>query len=615
MERQPAIIAAFIVMLSATAAAEGPGATRPATAPAKTTLEQFVKTRSAAILDSIVQDEDFVPATKQAYELFAQVTLLGSEKNLDAFREAAFTYRLTSQLAQAPKTKRLETLKFLRANDTLAHTLVFLLQRRDRPANVYALFDRLREARGPLLDKYAMLTAAICVVHDVPLTRDINENATTAPDPLDLFDYYVKNEGSMLFGIRAVPAELLCYVVDSTASIEDMKWALAHYPKDENVGHHFFDIKYDYDHFRKNTPKKVTQAGYTLPHILQFGGVCVDQAFFASSIGKAIGVPTATASGSSAEVGHEWVGFLQAANGKAWWNFDVGRYEEYRGIHGTVLDPQSRGGVPDSYVSLLAELIGTKPVDRQNCVALTDAAMVCVSLETKDADLLAQWQLEVTNARPTPRKADLEGELTLLESALNLNAGYPRAWLAVGGLAQDGKLTLAQKKRWSDVLLKTCGAKYPDFALDVLTPMIKTVDDVAEQNALWNAAFNLFQKRAYLAAEFRLNQARLWLAKNDTEKAGKCYMDVIERYANAGPFVLDALAGAEKLLEGKQDKILLLYDQTWARIQRPKDMAGPFMKQSNWFQVGHAYGNKLSLAGDTRHADAVMAQLNNAVGN
>ena len=165
------------------------------------------------------------------------------------------------------------------------------------------------------------------------------------------------------------------------------------------------------------------------------------------------------------------------------------------------------------------------------------------------------------------------------------------------------------------MLLKTCGAKYPDFALDVLTPMIKTVDDVAEQNALWNAAFNLFQKRADLAAEIRMNQARMWQAKKETEKAGKCYMDVIERYANAGPFVLDALEGAEKLLEGKQDKILLLYDQTWARIQRPKDMAGPFMKQSNWYQVGHEYGNKLSLAGETRRADAVLAQLNNAVGN
>ena len=58
--------------------------------------------------------------------------------------------------------------------------------------------------------------------------------------------------------------------------------------------------------------KKVTAAGWSLPNILQHGGVCADQAYFAVTVGKSIGVPTAYTIGLGGEVGHAWVGFLQA---------------------------------------------------------------------------------------------------------------------------------------------------------------------------------------------------------------------------------------------------------------------------------------------------------------
>jgi hypothetical protein len=199
--------------------------------------------------------------------------------------------------------------------------------------------------------------------------------------------------------------------------------------------------------------------------------------------------------------------------------------------------------------------------------------------------------------------------LELLEAALNQNRAYPRAWFAVRELAKEGKLTLAEKKRWSDVLLRLCGAKYPDFAMAVLTPMIQTMDDTSEQNALWNAAFKMFEKRADLAAEIRMGQARMWEAKGETAKAGQCYMDVIERYANAGPFVIGALAGAEKLLAEKPEKVVILYEQTWARIKKPQEVAGEFMQQSNWYRVGTMLAGKLREAGEMKKAEGVTAQL------
>src|SRR5262249_20341397 len=141
------------------------------------------------------------------------------------------------------------------------------------------------------------------------------------------------------------------------------------------VGGRFFDIRYDFNHLRRGTPKQVTLEGFTLQNIAKFGGVCADQAYFAMSVGKAIGVPTALAVGEGGRSAHAWVGFLQAQNGRGSWNFDIGRYEAYQGVRGDVVDAQTRREIPDSYVSLLAESIGTRPVDREASVALTDAAL------------------------------------------------------------------------------------------------------------------------------------------------------------------------------------------------------------------------------------------------
>ena len=59
-------------------------------------------------------------------------------------------------------------------------------------------------------------------------------------------------------------------------------------------------------------------------------------------------------------------------------------------------------------------------------------------------------------------------------------------------------------------------------------------------------------------------------------------------YVNAGPFSsFDALVGrgaGQAATPGTPDKVLLLYEQTWTKCQRPQNMAGEFMQESNWFR-------------------------------
>lgn len=590
-----------------------PATGNQATAP-KVPLAAYVKATVDRTLADAQSNGDLDSAVARLATLFDQTLAWSKDSDLEPIGQADFAVRLVRDVAELPSDEQTDWLKYSKANPDLAATLVFLIKPEQKPAKVFALLKKLRDARGPLLEKYANLTAAICVVHSEPLKRGINENSATAADPLEIFDFYVKNEPRMYFGIRGVPAELLVWVVDTTASIDEMNWALSKYAGDRTVGARFFDVKYDYDNFEKGTPKKVTELGYNLPNILRYGGVCADQAYFAMEVGKSIGVPSALDVGTAADASHAWVGFLQAQGRTGRWNFDTGRYSEYRGVRGEVMDPQTRRDIPDSYVSVLAEMIGTRAVDRQAGAALVDAAQRLIDLE-KDGKALEPapfpQETSIANLRPAPRRAATADALAVTELALGQSAGYPPAWFVIRDLAQADKLSIQDKQRWAQVLQRLGAAKYPDFTLAILAPMIKTVADPKEQNAMWNAAFTLFQTRFDLAASIRMEQAALWQKQGDTSKAGTCYMDVIQRYADAGPFVIEALKHAQALLKdsGQEAKIPMLYQACWAKTVPPPPDYSQILSESNWYRVGTLYAERLRDAGQTAAADAVLAKL------
>jgi hypothetical protein len=106
---------------------------------------------------------------------------------------------------------------------------------------------------------------------------------------------------------------------------------------------------------------------YTLDAIFQEGGICVDQAYFASEAGKARGVPTLLFSGSGQNSRHAWFGFLDA-EGK--WRLDAGRYADHRLVTGTAIDPQSWLVISDHDLQFLAERFRALPSFMQSSVHL-----------------------------------------------------------------------------------------------------------------------------------------------------------------------------------------------------------------------------------------------------
>ena len=604
----------IIVVLLAIAGAIGASSAQMRKPAASKPEDQFataIRARIQNTLDQLSIDGEFSAAEKSLTDTFDQVIAYAQPSEKQLFYDAAFALRLVRQSGASDKAARLDQFKCLRENDDLARTLVFAMKpETEKPADVLAVLDRLRAKHAAILNKYADLAAAICIVHDRPLERQINENRVAGPDPVALFEYFVSNEKRMYFGVQNVPAEVLIYVVDAAASINELNWALQRYAGNKNVGGLFFDIKYDWDNFQDDKPKKVTLAGYNLPNILKLGGVCADQAYFATTVGKAIGVPTATASGASSEVSHAWVGFIQSDGRRSWWNFDTGRYEAYQGVRGMVEDPQIRKLIPDSYVSLVADFVMCKEIDRRAAAAMSDAAARLLELQQTKARFAPPPPEGIERqALRTPTTADA---LALLETGLSGSPGYAGGWMIIQKLAADGQLTLDDKKKWEGILFRLCGQRYPDFYLAVLAPMIRTVDDLKEQNAFWNAAFQRFSSRPDLAASVRMEQADMFMREKNPGKAMECYQDVINRFSNAGPFVLEALVKAETLLQraGNDRAVVGLYEHAWSLIHKPKnDMGSAFASQSNWYRVGSMYAKRLEQAGMGGEAGKVRTAI------
>lgn len=564
-----------------------------------------------AIHHRLAEGEAMEKIETDARATFDALVAYGRPADSARLARAYWLGELAGHLQQLAPEPRRSLAAYLAEHEALAKALVFTIAPRDHPAKAYRVLDTLRQTQPDRLPRYANLAAALCVVHDQPLVRRVNENRVTAPEPTALFKYFIRHESRMRFDLKRMPPVMLTWVVDATAGIEEMQWALKHYAGDRAVGRRFFDVEYDYEHLRTGRQKRVTVEGLTLPNIRKYGGVCADQAYFAASVGKAIGVPTAVASGRGGDVAHAWVGYLAAGRGGARWDFDAGRYPAFQGLRGMVRNPQTRRRVPDSYVSLLAESIGVSAADRRAAIAYTAAAKRLARADEADAPF-----------RPDPIAGDAEPnlpeggvetgvdrQLRLLSRALQRNAGYDRAWFAIGDLIAQGEPSLEQVRDWAEKTQRFTGRKYPDFALAMLQPMIQRVADPAEQQKLWDGAFRLFARRSDLAAEIRMAQGKLWEEQGEPRRAGRLYQDVINRYLDAGPFAIRALRRAEAMLEesGLQDRIPRLYASAWERVKRPD--ANAFIRQSNWYRIGKLYADRLEDAGQNNRANAIRQSL------
>ena len=330
---------------------------------------------------------------------------------------------------------------WLMGNPGFSQEFFTLLAPQDYLPAVFQILNSLHHDDPARFARYASLALAIAVVYDVappPWWPHAQVSAAALPrklpPPKDAFAWWIKEDaaGRTFHRLARLPADELKFVVDAAAPFDQLTWSqqIADYPLAQ-LDRAYTMIRYRQDRIANNNPVWPGPT-YALHFILRDGGICVDQAYFATETGKARGVPTLLFYGAGNDGRHAWFGYLDGAQK---WQLDAGRYAEQRFVTGHALDPQTWREISDHELQFLAERFRTLPTFRQSqthvafandylaagaAEAAAVAARKAVTMERRN---VTAWETlvkaEIAAGR-TPRQR----ENTLREAAIALQI-YP----------------------------------------------------------------------------------------------------------------------------------------------------------------------------------------------
>lgn len=332
---------------------------------------------------------------------------------------------------------------------------------------VLSILQELQAKDARVFESYLQLALAVALVYDVAPPPDW-PHPQVAPDalrrrlptPSDAFDFFTRADrsGSLLHRLIGLRASELKFMVDLAAAPAELSWA------QKSLAQTLGDLAATYDliqyrHDRIQLNQYVWPGDdYRLPTILAQGGICVDQAYFASQAGKARGVPTLIFRGAGRDGRHAWFGFLGPGRR---WNFEAGRYDEQRFVIGIAHDPQTWQELSDHELSFLSEGFRESVLFRR---ARIYAVFAEVYRQRGDSDRALATARKGVNSEPryrlgwealieAQRSAEMEPkkiEATLREAAIalsrypDLSAVYAKRLAA--SLRERGEISAAEQE-------------------------------------------------------------------------------------------------------------------------------------------------------------------------
>lgn len=253
---------------------------------------------------------------------------------------------------------------------------------------VFEILESIYHTEPTLFKSYPDLALAIALVYDVPPPPNWPHGQVpptvlprTLAAPLAAFRWWVKQDqlGQTYHALKRLPADELKFVVDAAAPVTELEWAqrtvavsLSDLPRTYTM------IRYRMDRVTKNQPVWPDRS-YKLVDIAAAGGICADQAYFATEAAKARGVPSLLFLGAGNDSRHAWFGYL---DGEQHWQLDAGRYAEQRFVTGVAYDPQTWALISDHELQFLAEHFRALPSYRQSRIHEEFAMLM---LSTHDA--------------------------------------------------------------------------------------------------------------------------------------------------------------------------------------------------------------------------------------
>lgn len=205
--------------------------------------------------------------------------------------------------------------------------------------------------------EYFKLSLAIAVVWDVErprihgqIGRNILEHKNLATD---VYSYFKKLYGKRKSAIRfkELSVKDLVFVVNTPVPISELEWALKEVKgKAKRWGSHYSGITYDTPRLAANQMTWPQYNGaYSMENIEEYGGICVDQAYFTIMSARAHGIPAMYFTGQGRDGGHAWAGIFLDEND---WDTEIGKYEQSNYAVGYAQDPQTDQAISNHELEL-----------------------------------------------------------------------------------------------------------------------------------------------------------------------------------------------------------------------------------------------------------------------
>ena len=497
------------------------------------------------------------------------------------------------------------------------------------PRKALEAFRQLQANEPQKVLAYPNLAAAFSTAGALRFYKPQPEPATL----LESFLYYADPKRKFRYNLKKMPYELSRYLADTRLSIGERKWAAKRYLRTRNLGQAYFHVQYDYAFFEKNKPKKISKVPYTLQNLAKVGGVCIDQAYYASEVCKAVGIPSAIVTGTGASgVGHAWFTYFQMnpAGTSASWHGGAGRYASQLYFTGSVRDPATGRGIQDAELVLVgsaALLPRRRREEAEAANAIARLAAEACSDGNTPADLTPLKQLagdyeKRFAARPDAPK--LEGKWiqaknqidqalveSLIDLAIRRNLAYTPAWQSIIALRKADRLSVESLDRFFGILITKTAKEYPEHSCEMILQIVPTLPEEAKREKAYKRALAVYGRRPDLKGKILLALAEESRTAGQNKKAVRIYQAAAVECIQVPSIVIPAAARAEELLvaENRRSAALRMYNMLFRKTSKRTSASEEVRRGTSHYKLGTRLAELLRAAGKAEAAKRITASL------
>ena len=396
----------------------------------------------------------------------------------------------------------------------------------DDIASAMRVLDDLRLARAKAVERLPQLAIAVAVVHDSPdalisaryacIHGMAESQFPKPPGPLEVFDWFAdeRRAAAFVFKPNQMSWSMMVHLVDLDVAPDERQWALTTQATRRSDIASLYPLV-EYDNAKLTGISRLGSLPYSLANLVAKGGICGDQAHFASRVAKSFGVPAMKVSGEGryGGMGHAWCGFLTAAKGRPVLEF-TGRYQYDYYYTGDIFDPQTRTMTLDRYVALGYDGVSLSFAKAQEAAALARAAKATFA-------------------------TDPATSLALAKETVKRNTFCADGWRMLMAHSVSGTLPRKEAQGYASRMLKELAA-HPDLTIEGIVIYLQGIPtgNVDERQKLYAAAYALYAQRPDLQVALRMIQCSELVAAKREPDALRTALDTVVRNAKEGTLIM-----------------------------------------------------------------------------